>query len=41
MFITIKVKLTFEQSLVQTAVAFNKACAMVLDYGSSYKTANK
>jgi len=41
MFKTIKVKLAFEQSLVETAVAFNKACQMVLDYGSENQTYNK
>ena len=41
MFRTVKVKLPFEQSLFQTAVAFNKACQMVLDYGSTHKTYNK
>jgi len=41
MFRTVKVKLPFEQSLLQTAVAFNKACQAVLDYGSTSKTHNK
>jgi len=41
MFRTVKVKLPFEQSLLQTAVAFNKACQIVLDYGSTNKTYNK
>ncbi len=41
MFRTVKVKLPFENSLLQTAVVFNKACQMVLDYGSTYKTYNK
>ena len=41
MFRTVKVKLPFEQSLYQTAVAFNKACQTVLDYGSTHKTHNK
>jgi putative transposase len=41
MFRTIKVKLPFEQALFQTAVAFNKACQTVLDYGSKNKTHNK
>ena len=31
----------FEQSLLQTAVAFNKACQTVLDYGSEHKVYNK
>jgi len=33
--------LPFEQSLFQTAIAFNKACQIVLDYGSKHKTYNK
>lgn len=33
--------LPFEQSLVQTAIAFNKACQIVLDYGSKHKIYNK
>jgi IS605 OrfB family transposase len=41
MFRTIKVKLPFEGSLVQTALAFNKACQIVLDYGSQHKIRNK
>jgi len=41
MFRTVKVKLPFEQSLYQTAVAFNQACQTVLDYGSTHKTHNK
>ncbi len=41
MFRTVKVKLPFESSLVQTAVAFNKACQIVLDYGSKHKICNK
>jgi hypothetical protein len=41
MFRTVKVKLPFEQSLLQTAVAFNKACQIVLDYGSTHQTHNK
>jgi IS605 OrfB family transposase len=41
MFRTVKVKLPFEQSLLQTAIAFNKACQIVLDYGSTHKTYNK
>jgi IS605 OrfB family transposase len=41
MFRTVKVKLPFENSLVQTAVAFNKACQTVLDYGSTHKIRNK
>ena len=31
----------FEQSLVQTAIAFNRACQMVLNYGSKHKIRNK
>lgn len=41
MFRTIRVSLPFEQSLLQTAIAFNKACQIVLDYGSQAKTFNK
>jgi IS605 OrfB family transposase len=41
MFRTIQVKLPFENSLVETAVAFNKACQIVLDYGSQHKIHNK
>jgi putative transposase len=41
MFRTVKVALPFEQSLLQTAIAFNKACQIVLDYGSTNKTHNK
>lgn len=41
MFRTIKVALPFEQSLLQTAIAFNKACQMVLNYGSEHKVYNK
>ena len=41
MFRTIKVALPFEQSLLQTAIAFNKACQTVLDYGSEHKVYNK
>ncbi|OGD45716.1 hypothetical protein A3K70_00125 [Candidatus Bathyarchaeota archaeon RBG_16_48_13] len=33
--------LPFEQSLLQTAVAFNRACQTVLDYGSEHKVYNK
>jgi len=33
--------LPFEQSLLQTAIAFNRACQIVLDYGSTNKTHNK
>jgi putative transposase len=40
-FRTVKVKLPFENSLLQTAVAFNRACQMALDYGSPHKTYNK
>jgi hypothetical protein len=38
MFRTIQVKLRFENSLVETAVAFNKACQIVLDYSSKHMT---
>jgi len=41
MFRTVKVKLPFENSLVQTAVAFNRACQTVLNYGSEHKVYNK
>lgn len=41
MFRTIKVKLPYAPSLVQTAVAFNKACQIVLNYGSEHKVCNK
>jgi IS605 OrfB family transposase len=41
MFRTIKVALPFEQSLLQTAIAFNKACQTVLNYGSEHKVYNK
>ena len=41
MFRTVKVKLPFENSLLQTAAVFNKACQIVLDYGSTHKTYNK
>ncbi len=41
MFRTVKVKLPIEQSLIQTAIAFNEACQIVLDYGSQNKTCNK
>jgi len=41
MFRTVKVKLPFEQSLLQTAIAFNRACQIVLDYGSEHKVYNK
>src|ERR1035441_2002853 len=41
MFRTVKVKLPCEQSLYQTAVAFNRACQTVLDYGSTNKIHNK
>jgi len=41
MFRTVKVALPFDQALVQTAFAFNKACQTVLDYGSKHKVYNK
>jgi len=41
MFRTVKVVLPFEQALLQTAIAFNKACQIVLDYGSKHKVYNK
>ena len=40
-FRTIKVALPCDNALIQTAIAFNKACQMVLDYGSKSKTFNK
>jgi IS605 OrfB family transposase len=40
-FRTIKVSLPFEQSLLRTAIAFNKACQIVLNYGSEHKVYNK
>jgi IS605 OrfB family transposase len=41
MFRTIKVALPCDNSLIQTAIAFNRACQIVLDYGSQAKTYNK
>ncbi len=40
-FRTIKVALPCDNSLIQTATAFNRACQIVLDYGSQIKTYNK
>lgn len=41
MFRTIKVALPCDNTLFQTAIAFNRACQIVLDYGSQAKTYNK
>ncbi len=41
MFRTIKVALPYNNALIQTAIAFNRACQIVLDYGSQIKTYNK
>ena len=41
MFRTVKMALPFEQSLLQTAIAFNRACQIVLNYGSKNKVYNK
>jgi putative transposase len=38
---TIKVALPADTALVQTALAFNQACQMALDYGSRRKTYNR
>ena len=40
-FRTISVALPFNQSLADTAVQFNRACQMVLDYGSRQKVTRK
>lgn len=40
-FRTIKVALPYDNALFQTAIAFNRACQLVLDYGSQAKTYNK
>jgi IS605 OrfB family transposase len=40
-FRTVNVSLPFEQSLLQTAVAFNRACQTVLNYGSEHRVYNK
>lgn len=41
MFRTIKVALPADAALVQTALAFNKACQIVLNYGSQRRTHSK
>ncbi len=41
MFRTIKVTLPADAALIQTALAFNKACQIVLNYGSYRKTRSK
>ena len=41
MFRTVKVALPYDDALLQTATAFNRACQIVLDYGSQAKTFNK
>jgi len=41
MFRTVKVALPYDSALTQTAIAFNRACQIVLDYGSQAKTYNK
>jgi IS605 OrfB family transposase len=38
---TLKVPLPTHPALVQTAIAFNRACQIALDYGSQHKTSNK
>jgi len=40
-FRTVKVALPCDNALIQTAAAFNRACQIVLDYGSQAKTFNK
>ena len=40
-FRTVKVALPCDNALLQTAIAFNRACQIVLDYGSQAKTFNK
>lgn len=41
MFRTIKVALPGDPALVETALVFNKACQIVLNYGSQHRTYNK
>ena len=41
MFRTIKLKLPYDSSLVETGKQFMKACQIVLDYGFAEKTYNK
>jgi IS605 OrfB family transposase len=38
---TIKVALPFDAALGQTALSFNEACQVVLNYGSEHRTCNK
>jgi IS605 OrfB family transposase len=38
---TLKVSLPAHPALVETAIAFNRACQIALDYGSQNKTSNK
>ena len=40
-FRTVKVALPYDNALLQTGIAFNRACQIVLDYGSQAKTFNK
>ena len=40
-FRTVKVALPYDNALLQTAIAFNRACQIVLDYGSQAKSFNK
>ena len=40
-FRTLKAVLPYDNALLQTAIAFNRACQIVLDYGSQAKTFNK
>ena len=40
MFRTIKLKLDYDQDLVDTAILYNQACNMVLEYGFKNKTYN-
>ena len=41
MFRTIKLKLSYDPSLLETGKQFKEACQMVLNYGFSQKTYNK
>jgi IS605 OrfB family transposase len=38
---TLKVSLPTDPALMQTAIAFNQACQIALNYGSQHKTSNK
>ena len=40
-FRTVKVALPYDNALLQTGIAFNRACQIVLDYGSQAKSFNK